>query len=281
MDNKAKVSENRGVASVPVGAGSELAHIEAVGGCDDMTTPASKRSTSPAFQFYPNDFLGSTKVQQMSATEVGAYLLLLCACWLDGSIPSDTARLARIARMKEAQFTRMWSHLLKECFTERGDRFINSRLESERKKQTEYRKRQKDKADKRWESHGNATALPGTGTRHASGNALQSSSSSSSSSPPNGGRRAPLIDQREHRNHAQCGRVCLHASLFGEFVRRRNHDQADREIRDWALGVETDWSIGTHQHHEPGEPFAFWRARYDEQWPAAPKVDPRVPQWAR
>jgi hypothetical protein len=97
-----------------------------------------------------------------------------------------------------------------------------------------------------------------------------------------GERRAPLIDQREHRNHAQCGRVCLHASLFGEFVRRRNHDQADREIRDWALGVETDWSIGTHQHHEPGEPFAFWRARYDEQWPAAPKaIKGRWDDWAK
>lgn len=92
-------------------------------------------------------------------------------------------------------------------------------------------------------------------------------------SPP---RRAPLVDQRAHRGHAQCGRVCLPANLFNEFVRRRNHDKADAEVRDWALSVEKTWA---EKAEEPGDAYTFWRARYAEQWPAAPK-DTR-PAWAR
>jgi hypothetical protein len=77
---------------------------------------------------------------------------------------------------------------------------------------------------------------------------------------------APLIDQREHRRHAHCGRVCMHASLFSEFVRRRNHPDADREIRDWCLEVEREWASSSD---EPGDSFKFWRLRYDERWPVA------------
>lgn len=76
---------------------------------------------------------------------------------------------------------------------------------------------------------------------------------------------APLVDQREHRHHAHCGRVCLHASLFGEFVRRRNHADADQEIRAWAMEVERQWEASPD---EPGDAFEFWRMRYQERWPA-------------
>jgi hypothetical protein len=96
--------------------------------------------------------------------------------------------------------------------------------------------------------------------------------------------RAPLVDQREHRNHAHCGRVCLHASLFGEFVRRRNHDGADMELREWALRVEREWGPGgPRETDEPGDAFDFWRAQYEREWPSpvTVKADPRVPKWAQ
>ena len=85
--------------------------------------------------------------------------------------------------------------------------------------------------------------------------------------------RAPIHDT-SHRKHAHCGRVCLPAALFGEFVRRRNHDGADREIRDWALGIEREWA---DKPDEPGEPFEFWKARYAEKWPVLPSVKPSTP----
>lgn len=81
--------------------------------------------------------------------------------------------------------------------------------------------------------------------------------------------RAPLHDAG-HKKHAHCGRVCLHSSLFGEFVRRRGHIDADQEVRDWCMDVEREWSgTGPRAHEEPGDSFDFWRARYDERWPSA------------
>ena len=91
---------------------------------------------------------------------------------------------------------------------------------------------------------------------------------------------APLHD-RSHRTHAHCGRTCLHASQFNEFVRRRHHAGADREIRDWCLAIERDWGVdGPRAGDEPGDPFAFWKARYAEQWPATPTAPPAAPSAA-
>lgn len=78
--------------------------------------------------------------------------------------------------------------------------------------------------------------------------------------------RAPL--HASHKNHAHCGRVCLHASLYSEFVRRRNHPDAEREIDTWALEVEREWGPdGPRGQEETGDAFDFWRARYAEKWP--------------
>ncbi len=50
----------------------------------------------PAFQFYPDDFIGGTC--DLSAVDVGAYIRLLCYQWNRGSIPvEETGRLERIA----------------------------------------------------------------------------------------------------------------------------------------------------------------------------------------
>jgi hypothetical protein len=81
------------------------------------------------------------------------------------------------------------------------------------------------------------------------------------------GARAPLHDT-SHVKHAFCGRVCMPKPLFDEFVRRRNTLNADSEIIDWALVIDKDWSVGGRfADTEPGDPYAFWKARYAEKWP--------------
>jgi len=280
VDKPVQERENKGAET----ALTVPAHIDAAKDSDDMTTPIRKPSTAPAFQFYTNDFLGSPKVQVMSTIEVGAYWLLLCAEWNAGSLPTDMNRLAATARMKPKPFERLWKGVLGECFIQRGGKLYNDRLESERKKQSDYRKQQKDKADKRWQSHGNATAMPDSGTRHPVGNALLSSSSSSSSSSIKNTHtaRASAPIHQTHKNHAACGRVCVPADLHSKFVRALNRDDADKVLRDWYLVVDNDWSVGAHKETPTGaDDFAFWRARFDEQWPAPVKVNARVPEWAR
>lgn len=141
-----------------------------------MSDPqAPREKPSPAFQFYCKDFLSSTKVRRMSNSEVGIYIKLLATCWLDNGLPDDVAVLAQLAGVKQAQFARLWAGVLHECFYEKHGRLFNERLDKERHAQAEYRRKQKANAEKRWESRGNATAMPPHSQgRQSHRNALQS-----------------------------------------------------------------------------------------------------------
>jgi len=80
----------------------------------------------PAFQFYADDFLGG--VSDMTQTEIGAYILLLCHQWNGGKISDDKPRLALIAKGDVSD------HVLSKFPNGK-----NKRLEVERKKQQLYR----------------------------------------------------------------------------------------------------------------------------------------------
>lgn len=126
----------------------------------------AKSTKSPAFQFYPRDFLVSPKVDRMSMTERGIYITLLAHCWIDRGLTTDLTELAALCRMKAPQFERIWTKgQLNRCFEVRADRFVNPRLELERRAQADYSKKQKEKAEKRWGA--NAGALPASGSGNA------------------------------------------------------------------------------------------------------------------
>ena len=54
---------------------------------------------TPAFQFYPNDYLSDTNVMLMTAEQEGHYIRLLCICWKDGSIPADWDKLKHFLKL--------------------------------------------------------------------------------------------------------------------------------------------------------------------------------------
>lgn len=104
---------------------------------------ASTHSTkSPAFQFYAADFLHDDNVEEMSFTERGIYITLLCLDWLGHGLPADPDAIARRIRMPEHRFRRVWEARLCRCFVQKGDRLYNPRLLSERDKQSYFRDRQ-------------------------------------------------------------------------------------------------------------------------------------------
>jgi len=244
-----------------------------------MATPTHKPNTAPAFQFYPSEFLSSSKVQRMSLIEVGIYTKLLCHCWLDNGLPTDTKKLARMVGMRPAQFEHLWPNVLAECFYERDGKLHNFRQDKERKKQVDYKKTQAANGAKGGRPK-KPTAISGLSeikpTKSEGEPKKRSLSPSLSPTPverPTDAQRArvrgPLHDT-SHRNHAHCGRVCLPSALYGEFVRRRNHAGAERELDEWALDVEREWgTAGPQGQAETGDAFDFWRARYAEKWPAA------------
>lgn len=70
----------------------------------------------PAFLLYVKDFLTSRKIAVMSLDQVGAYILLMAACWDsdDCSLPDDDQTLAVLSRMGER-----WSkdgRVVRACF---------------------------------------------------------------------------------------------------------------------------------------------------------------------
>lgn len=118
------------------------------------------KPSSPAFQFYPDDFLGSSKVAVMTPTEIGVYVLLLCMDWNGHGITYNPKLLARFCRVSESEFLSAWE-VVGPCFEAREDgKLYNPRLVREREKQAAYRAKQKAASDARWDSHRNATAMP-------------------------------------------------------------------------------------------------------------------------
>jgi uncharacterized protein YdaU (DUF1376 family) len=89
--------------------------------------------TSPAFQFYVQDFLTGT--MYMSSEEVGAYVRLLCHQWDKGALPASDRELMRIARTKMKTL-----EVVKGKFDLCDDGLLrNARLEKERGKQASWK----------------------------------------------------------------------------------------------------------------------------------------------
>jgi uncharacterized protein YdaU (DUF1376 family) len=130
---------------------------------------------SPAFQFYPRDFMTDDAVLLMTNEQIGAYVLLLCQAWLmpDG-LPAAMSSLARFAHCTEARFARCIWPGIRVRFQQNGDgRWFNPRLEKERAKQLANTERQSGRgrkgAEERWRKHSGsiAQAMPSDGSSSA------------------------------------------------------------------------------------------------------------------
>lgn len=94
----------------------------------------------PSFQLFAQDFFMDTV--EWTAEEVGIYWRLLQAEWVNGSLPDDQGRLARIAGISTKKFPKRWQ-VIQIKFIQNGDgRLINQRLEETREAQREYREGQ-------------------------------------------------------------------------------------------------------------------------------------------
>jgi len=100
---------------------------------------------SPAFQFYANDWLSSTKIALMTPAQEGAYIRLLCYAWSDPdcSIPDDDNQLAVLSRMGE-EWLKGGSTVVRACFNQHptvAGKLVNLRLLAEREKQQLWREK--------------------------------------------------------------------------------------------------------------------------------------------
>lgn len=132
---------------------------------------------APAYQMYALDFDMDTA--SWDNEEVGIYLRLLNYQWINGAVPCEMEDLARIVRMTPKKFEKKWRKNLHKKFSAGNENGLkNSRLESERQKQLNYREEQSKNgnkgAEKRWQNHGVAHSDP-IGNPNGENIALQSS----------------------------------------------------------------------------------------------------------
>ncbi len=141
-------------------------------------------SKSPAFQFYPSDYLGSARVAEMTLEEEGAYLRALLYCWNHGYLPNDVERLARIiGKGCSTSVATAVQRMFNEDVNDRS-RLVHPRLEQEREKQESHRSQRsaagKKSAEMRTKSNerynGRSTSVEDSLQRNVN---LSSSSSSS------------------------------------------------------------------------------------------------------
>jgi uncharacterized protein YdaU (DUF1376 family) len=86
-------------------------------------------SAPPYMKLYVADYHGDTT--HLSALEHGAYLLLLMAMWrAGGRLPSDDARLAKLAKVTPEQWAEIRSTIL-DFFQRRGGRITHKRIAEE------------------------------------------------------------------------------------------------------------------------------------------------------
>ena len=143
----------------------------------------------PAFQLYAADFYMDTA--SWPVEEVGMYTRLLFYQWVNGSIPNDMEKIARITgtlsgRKWATNVARMWSNICHKFVTLPNGNLVNQRLEESRIKQEEFtnsrRKGGKKTAEKRWGVKDDDSSATNSANSSATNSsvALQSSSSSSS-----------------------------------------------------------------------------------------------------
>jgi uncharacterized protein YdaU (DUF1376 family) len=246
---------------------------------------------SPAFQFYPNDFLSDRNVIVMSLQERGAYITLLCLCWHE-PLPNDPDRLAALCGVPVSTFRKLWPALA-ICFrdsTDQPGRLVHPRLERERHKQLDFRRRQSDNGKKGGrpknptlkptESHEKGLGSSGlTQTEPKKSSSVFSLQSSSSDFSQERTGRAPLARPsglmagtlpRDHLNCRQpCIRVCVSQKQHG-ILRQRfggRPEDADGSLDAFYADVRArlpdDQPIGDR-------PWEFWDKQFAARYGTTP-----------
>ena len=97
------------------------------------------KTKSPAFQFYPADYLSDSNTIAFTAEQDGHYLRLLCLCWLEGSIPIDPRPLLKGG----ATISDECLNPILRCFrlNRKKTALVHPRLDAERCKQIAWREK--------------------------------------------------------------------------------------------------------------------------------------------
>ena len=100
------------------------------------------REPSPAFQFYPRDFIADGDQAALSLEQVGAYIRMLSYAWLKAGLPDDPDKIARMIHAEVETVSIVLSEHFQRVDGPDGAHWVNPRQEDERRKQAKFRRQQ-------------------------------------------------------------------------------------------------------------------------------------------
>lgn len=95
----------------------------------------------PAFQFYPRDWVMSTRV--LTPEQRGVYMDLLCFAWDGDGLPDDRTEMAAMVGIPPQKFARVWDAIKGKFFQDDAGRWRNQRQESQRAELEELREKRR------------------------------------------------------------------------------------------------------------------------------------------
>jgi uncharacterized protein YdaU (DUF1376 family) len=98
----------------------------------------------PAFQFYPSNVMSSIQYRTMSLSERGLMMSMQCECWVNDSVPSDAALLAKILSYTEEEVRNALTPNVMQFFFREEDKIICPELIAYRQKLDEAKRKQSE-----------------------------------------------------------------------------------------------------------------------------------------
>jgi uncharacterized protein YdaU (DUF1376 family) len=91
----------------------------------------------PSFQFYPADYLSDMQVRLLPWASKGVYMDLICYCWREGWIPSDSTAIAQLCGCHDLAIIEPCLALF-QIDESNPSRLIHKRLNEEKQKQDDF-----------------------------------------------------------------------------------------------------------------------------------------------
>lgn len=217
---------------------------------------------SPAFRFYPSDWLVGTLT--MTLAEEGAYLRCINHQWSAGSLPaSDVSELARIMRVPEREASKHWARICGKFVLGDDGQWRNARIETERAKQADYKQAKIDAGRRGGQAKAKQTPSTATDLLEQKPSSAATplpvakpsvpfpssfSSSLSTSLAKNagavergGGVMSPIEFEKLQRFNAYVGaRLRIPRKLHSDFIAALGGQDTDARLRAWYADLDAE-----------------------------------------
>jgi len=97
----------------------------------------------PYFPFYAANIMSSRSFRLMSLKERGLLITIMMECWINGSVPSDFADMAKILGLSVDEVKSSYTNLHSTFLHAEGEQIVSKELEGYRQKYLEEREKKR------------------------------------------------------------------------------------------------------------------------------------------